>query len=389
MALNKEKATKSFTYALYILTVGFAFAFTISGVLVNNIIEYFGLTGAAQGYMNGVLGVGNTVAILLTIVIHIKLNKASMLVLSGLLMVSMLLLTGFSNAFSMLLIVSLVLGLGLGWSDSYLNSCVVDANPVNSIKYQGTLHGLYGIGALTAPIIIAGLINRISWQGVYLTLAPIVLFTLVVYMVTLRVTKRYVNVSNEDPPKFTGKDIGLYLKDKNHLLLLAACLSYSIMQFGLFTWLVRYMSVQHGTEELGMAGITIMWIGTTVSRFVAPRLPVDSMKLQAFGAMAAGVLLFVGIFANNPWIMCVMVGVGSLTSGHFIQTLINKSIVLYQGNSLLPTSAILLMTRVAATIVPPVLGWISVYSMQGSMVVPAAAVIVSGCCGFVFLRVNK
>ena len=383
------KATKSFTYSLYILTGGFALAFTISGVVVSHVIEYFGLAGAQQGYMNSMINIGNTAAILLTIVMHIRLKKTSMLVLSGLLIVSMLLLTGLSVSFYMLLAVSLILGFGLGWIDSYLNSCVIDVNPSDSLKKQGIMHGSYGIGALLTPILIAAMVTKINWNGAYLFIAPVVLAAVVIYMVTLRYTGRHIALSNTDPPRFSAKEIGLFLKEKKYILLLAACFTYSIMQFGLFTWLVRYMTVQYGNEELGMMSITVMWIFTTISRFIAPRLKIDSMKLLVYGYFIAGIALFIGIVSNSLWVMMAMVGLGSLTTGQSIMVLINKSVTIYEGNSLLPTSAILLMTRIAGMVTPPALGFISTYSMQGSMMVVVIAIFIAGCFGLAFLRVKQ
>jgi len=386
---NQVKVTRAFTYSLYLYTGGFAFAFMISGVLVNHIIEHFGLTGAGQGYMNSMINIGNTIAILLTIIVYFRLKKTTMLFLCGLLIVVTLTMTGLAGSFLMVLVVSLALGFGLGWFDSYVNSCVVDANPVGSMKYMSTMHGFYGVGALLAPIVIAALLTVTDWQGVYLSFAPLVLITVIIYVVTLRYTNKRILISGMESPKFTRSDLKIYLKDKRLVLLLAALFFYSLMQFGLFTWLVRYMSVQYDAETLGMTGITLMWVGTTLSRFIAPRLPVESIKLYSFGAAIAGVTLFIGVFSGNPYVMCAMVGLSSLASGLCLPALINKSVEIYQGSSLLPTSAMLLTTRIAGILTPPTLGWISVTSMQASMVVPIIAIIVSAALGFMLTKVQR
>ena len=383
--MDTIKATRHFTYSLFLLTGGLAIAYTVSGVLVNEIIESFGLAGAEQGYMTSLLNIGSTIALVSTIALRWKLKKTSMLALSGFLAAAMMALTGLSASFHMLLAVSLVLGFGLAWMDSYVNSCVVDANPEGSAKHQGTLHGCYGIGALISPVVIASLLGQNSWQKVYLLFASVILATVVVYMIALRATGKFITVSGMEPTKFSGSEIRLYLKQRKSVYLLLACQTYTIMQFGLFTWLVRYMSVRHGTEAMGMAGISVMWAFIAISRFIAPRLPVDSMKLHAYGAFAAGATLLAGVVSDNPWVMCVMVGAGALTSGHSIPTLFNKSVVTYEGNSLLPTSAMILTTRISGMVVPPLLGLISVHSMQMSMIVPAIAALASGVCGLALI----
>jgi len=371
-----------------VLTVGFAVAKNISGVLVNHIIEYFDLVGAAQGYMNSMISIGTTAAVLSTIVLRWKFKKTSILIFSGLLTVAMVAFTGLSGSFFILLLVSLVLGLSFGWTDTYANSCIVDINRANSAKRQSAMQGWYAIGAIIAPIVIATLLIKTSWQEVYLILAPTILLTIIVYIINLRSVDKQVFSANMESPRFTGKEILLFLKEKRIIVLIAACMTYYTMQYGLFAWLVRYMSVQHGAEALGMTSITLMWICTAVMRFVTPRLPVDNMKMHAFGSLVAGITLFIGIFSNNPWIMCVMIGIGALSTGNSLPAVINRCVVTYQGNTLLPTSSMFLSMQITGAIVPPVLGWIAAFSMQGSIVVLAIAVLVSGLLAFVFLKMK-
>ena len=396
-----------FTNSLMVLIVGCAIARTISGVLVNHVIEHFDLVGAAQGYMNSVINAGTMVAVISTIAVRWKAKKASILVFSGLLIAASVALTGLSaSSFHLLLAMSLALGVGLGWNDVYTNSCVIDANPSGSAKYQSALQGWYAVGAIAAPLAIAGLLMKTGWQGVYLALAPPLLLIAVIYMVCLRVAGRRAadteggpsgfaagrraaaadNVPPKASPGFAAGEIRLFLKDRNSLLLIASCIAYYTMQYGLFAWLVRYMSVQHGAEALGMASITIMWVCTSVARFAAPKLPVGNMKLHAFGALAAGATLFVGIRSGSPWIMCAMVGAGALATGNSLPALLNTCATGYRGDTLLPTSAMLLSMQITGMVVPPILGAIAVYSMQGSMLVLVIAAFVSGFIGLAWLR---
>ncbi|MCL1895935.1 MAG: MFS transporter [Clostridiales bacterium] len=377
---------KIFTNSLMILVVGFAVAKTISGVLVNHVIEHFGLLGASQGYMNSVINIGITAAIISTVAFRWKTKKTTMLVISGLITVVMMALTGLSGSFIMLLCVSLVLGVCLGWTDTYANSSIVDVYGEGSAKYQSTMQGCYGVGAIIAPIAIAALLLKNSWQGAYMILAPVILLTIICFAVCLKIAGGQVVFTKMESPKLTGRQIVLFFKDKKRLLLIASCMTYYTMQYGLFAWLVRYMSVQHGAESLGMTCVTIMWVCTSVSRFVAPRLPVDNMKLHTWGSFLAGVTLSIGVFSDNPLIMCAMVGAGALATGNSLPAMINRCIVTYEGETLLPTSAMLLSMQITGTVAPPVLGAIAAYSMQGSMLLLIIAVFIAGLLGLAYLR---
>ena len=361
----------------------------MSGVLINHVIEQFGLIGAQQGYMTSMINIGTTAAILSTFVFRWKYQKTTMLIVSILLSALMLALTGFSTTFSMLLIVSLALGVGLGWTDTYANSCVIDADREGSAKNQSALQGWYGIGAIIAPILVSALLLKNNWQEIYLILVPIILVPLIIYIFTMRFTSRHISFSGMESKKLTKAEILSFIKEKKSIWLLVTCVAYYTMQYGLFAWLVRYMNVQYGEESLGMASITVMWVFTAVARFLVPRLPVDNLKFHTYGALIAGAALFIGIFSGNPWMMCVMVGLGAFTTGNSLPTLMNRIVVTYNGGSLMPTSAMLLAMQITGMITPPILGWVSVYSMQGSMVIPAAGGVISGLLGFVVLRILR
>jgi len=371
-----------------VLVVGYAIAKTISGVLVNHVIEHFDLIGASQGYMNSMISIGITAAVLSTIVLRWKFKKTSIIVFSGILTAATMLFTGLSVSFFMLLAVSLVLGVSLGWIDIYSNSCIVDVNRAGSAKNQSVLQGWYSVGAIVAPVVVAILLVKTSWQGVYVIFAPFILMAVLVFAFNLKVVDKQVLNSGMDSPKITRGEIKEFLKEKRSLILITACMTYYIMQYGLFAWLVRYMSVQYEAEGLGMTSITVMWICTAISRFAAPRLPIDNMKLHAYGSLIAGATLFIGIFYGNAWIMCVVVGIGALTTGNSLPALINRCVVTYEGNTVLPTAAMVLSIQIIGMIVPPVLGAIAAYSMQGSMILLVIAIFISGIYGFLFMRAN-
>jgi len=385
---EKNKAAGLFITSLLVFNIGFAVAKTMSGVLVNHIIEHFGLIGAQQGLMHSMINIGISAAIISAVVVRWKSRKTSMLVLSGLVTVSMIALTGLAGSFTILITVSVVLGVGLGWTDTYANSSIVDVDRAGSARHQSALQGCYAVGAIIAPIVIASLLLRISWQWVYLVLAPGILITVIIIIVVLKLVGRQIFVAEMESPKLTGKEILLFLRERRSLLLLATCMSYYAMQYGLFAWLVRYMSVQHGAEALGMAGITVMWSCTAIARFLTPRLPFDNIKMHTYGCFIAGGALLAGILSNDPLIMCIMVGVGALATGNSLPATINRCTVTYHGNSLLPTSAMYLSMQITGASVAPVLGAIAVYSMQGSMFVLIAAVIAAGFFGLAFLRLK-
>jgi len=379
-------ATKKLTNSLLLLISGMAVAMIISGVLINHIIDDFQLIGSQQGLMISVINIGNTISVISTLLLRWNIKKTTMLVFSGILSAAALALTGLSDTFSMLLIVCVVLGITFGWSDSYVNSCVIDINRDDSARYQGALQGWFGVGAFVTPIAVQFLLLRNTWQEVYLILAPFVLGTVLIHMFTARATEKYVSVPGIKAARLSGNEMRDYLGNKRNKNLLMACLTYSITLMALFAWLMRYMHVQHDSEFLGMISVTVFWVSITISRFVAPRLAVSGMKLHTYGTLITGAALTIGVFSDNALLMCFMVGVIGLTTGYCMPVLLNESVVSFEGRSQLPMSAMLLTTRLTGMIVPPVLGWLSLFSMQITMLVPIVAVFASAVYGFMVLR---
>ena len=124
---------------------------SISSVLLNEVVAAFSLTGAAQGLLSSMLSVGYMLALLVNPLFQGRTEKLFMLLLSGLMQVAMLLLSGSASSFAVFLTAIVLLGVGCGWLDGYINSCMIDFHPHDSPKYLSLLHGLFGVGSCWPP----------------------------------------------------------------------------------------------------------------------------------------------------------------------------------------------------------------------------------------------
>ena len=117
------------------------------------------------------LSVGYMLALLVNPLFQGRTEKLFMLLLSGLMQVAMLLLSGSASSFAVFLTAIVLLGVGCGWLDGYINSCMIDFHPHDSPKYLSLLHGLFGVGSLLAPLLMQALLLGISWRGVFFVIA--------------------------------------------------------------------------------------------------------------------------------------------------------------------------------------------------------------------------
>lgn len=371
---------KLFSGSVLVVVGAYALVNTTMNVLLNDIINEYGLTGASQGLTSSMLALGSMFAFLTTSVLSGRVAKWKMLILSTALIVIFMALTGFSSTFGLLLFACTALGVGCGWTDSFANSAIVDVNPGDSARYMGALHGWFGVGGLLCPLLITLMRRRFEWRGVYYILAVAVGALMLQYwIISARNRTRLSDMHGMAESRLTAAEIKQYLSNKHNLLLLLAACMYSFTQAGLLMWVVRYMTVQYNAAALGATAVSVFWVFATLSRFFAVRLRVKPMKLFIGGVIAAAVIQAVGVCSNSAVGMCIACGAIGLTSGHCMPVILNEGAARYQNRTSLPTSMLLLFMCVCRVIVPIVMGAVSDgVSMTAAMLIPVAAGILSG-----------
>ena len=244
-------AVKGVTAAILVTAFLYAFVNSISSVLLNEVVAAFSLTGAAQGLLSSMLSVGYMLALLVNPLFQGRTEKLFMLLLSGLLQVAMLLLSGSASSFAVFLTAIVLLGVGCGWLDGYINSCMIDFHPHDSPKYLSLLHGLFGVGSLLAPLLMQALLLGISWRGVFFVIAAMTAGAMLCVALARRGAKGLDSRQQAREERLSLQQFGGYLRKKRNLLLLACGAMCAMVQTGLTCWIVRYMLLVHNNDALG------------------------------------------------------------------------------------------------------------------------------------------
>ncbi|MDL2214550.1 MFS transporter [Clostridia bacterium OttesenSCG-928-O13] len=350
---------------------GYALCSTSMTVLVSQVIDAFRLANAQQGLMNSMIQLGSAVSVLLMPFMQGRLKKTVVFTCSIALQILSLLFIGFSGAFFTLAVACLLLGAAGGWTDGYANALIVDIHQENSAKYMGMLHGFYSVGAILAPVIIQGLLLLMAWRNVYLALAGISLLVALFFAFVARRSRALFRASSGGETPLKPALVLAHIKDKYNLCIMVCMLLYSASQFGFTAWVVRYMAVRFGSESLGSLGLLLFWICTAASRFLTPRLYMQPLKMVTIGTGLAGILVLLGIFSGNVYLMVVASALNGLLSGFCMPLIIHEAVGRYPGNTSLPSSIIILTSRVAMVLIPLVVGAAAVASLQLSMALPA------------------
>lgn len=367
-------AVKGVTAAILVTSFIYAFVNSISSVLLNQVVEAFSLTGASQGLLSSMLSVGYMLALLVNPLFQGRTEKLFMLLVSGLLQAAMLVLSGSAASFALFLTGIVLLGVGCGWLDGYINSCMIDFHPHDSPKYLSLLHGLYGVGSLLAPLLMQALLLGISWRGVFFLTAALIAAAMVSVALARRGAKALDSRQQPQEVRLSWREFSAYLGRKRNLLLLLCGAMCSLVQTGLTCWIARYMFVVHGSDALGATCLTIYWVAATVNRFLAPRLRVRPLVLILGGGLLSAVFLAAGILSGSAAVMCLCFGLLGLVTGHFMPMMVAECARGYQGSTTLTTSMYMFVTGIARVVVPILMADLSqAVSIRAGMSVPIFA----------------
>lgn len=382
----EQRVVKGITAAILVTSFAYAFSNSITSVLINELVDAFALTGAAQGLLSSMLSLGQMAAFLLNPMLQGRVNKMTLLLLAGFLQVVMLLGSGFAPTFALFALAMAVLGMGGGWLDGGINSCMIDLHPTDNPKYLGMLHGIYGVGSLLAPLVIQWLLLAMAWRSVLCCIAGLVLLA----MVLVALTRKGVGVGG---PKSMGEErltpaqVWDYLKKGRNLLLLGCAALTTMVQGGVNCWIVRYMFLAHDRGALGATCLTVYWIAATVNRFLAPRLRVRPLVMLMGGSLLASLFLGAGILSGSAAAMCVCVGLVGLVTGHFIPMIVSVSAEGYRGSTTLTTSAVMLVMGVVRVLLPLTMAALTdAVSVSAGMALPAVAGVLGAALCAVALR---
>ena len=380
---SSQKALKVLTISLLLIVCGYSLSYNILSNTMDPLVGEFQLTGASQGLMTSMMNLGSMLPLIIMPLLQGKFPKQIMILLACVLQVLMLLLTGLSTSFATLLTACVLLGAGNNFTDSCVNSYMVDLHPGDSAKCLGLLHGFYGIGGLLTPILASAIMAASGWRASYFAAAAIFASLIAFFIFAGMRGAKGAKVQTVQESPFTKEMFISYLKTPRNLFLLGAALFYAAAQCGLVSWVVRYTSVVFNDPQIGSYCLSAYWICTTISRLVVPRLPFKTGTLLVFGSLGACVFHLIGVLSGNAVGLVIGSALIGLTSGHCIPVMLGEAAVGNEDRTSLTTSGMFLMMGLARMVMPLIMGAASTGSMTIAMLLPAlTALLCMFSCAF-------
>lgn len=373
-----------------------ASVFALHGSLLTRTINLYGLTDASQGMPSTAASAGGFIALITTIFLSGRVSKLTLLKCSiGICAVFLFLLPWMSGAW-IFIGVWLCIGIGLGYLDTLLSSCMSDLYQGDTARRMMCfLHLTYGLANVAAPILYSMILNQLEpkgvlWNRLYLFVAGagfIVLLALV--YVTRDISQDKGGVASLES-SLSGKLISEMARVQNGILPkhMFAMLFHGIFMAGITTWINRYMEV---TLKASFAAysLSFLFFGVMISRLLMSFLKVSSEDFLSVSGIVAGASILIALPIKSPVVMGVAIFICGLFYGAMIPCILSLVSSHIPKNPMLVTTFLMLSFYLGQAIGPAMTGKLeSRFNLQTGLAVCAVFIVLaSGCC--ISARVKK
>lgn len=180
---------------IYLIFISLGLPDSVLGVAWPTINGEFNVAASSAGIIAIIVSIGTILSSFQTNRLIQKIGVGNLIVCS--IFLTVLGLCGFSVSqnFVFLIVSAIPLGLGAGAIDTAVNDYVALNYKAHHMNW---LHGFWGIGATTGPIIMGFFLRNQNWRGGYLVLASLQFFLVVIVFLTRKQWKQPPQVAQSE-----------------------------------------------------------------------------------------------------------------------------------------------------------------------------------------------
>lgn len=294
----------------------FAIGNTAHSAMLNNFVAHYSLDARSQSLISAAVSAGMFVSLCLVLTGVMRLRRPAVLIAAAAAVSAMFALLGTEPPFWLFIACYFVVGFSFGLIDTSTSSVTADLYAERGAeKKMGLLHSFFGVGGVAGPLIIGRLLSSGSrWSAVMLVFsavaAVVALYSVVVYMVT----RSALGVSDARPEKISLGGLRSFLNAGNSLFILAVGLK-GAQEVCLAFWVARYISAGLGNAALGPIAISLMWLGSALSRVTVPSLPFKTNAYIIVSMIFSSAVLAAALLFPSAAAMCAASLAVGLVSG--------------------------------------------------------------------------
>jgi fucose permease len=327
--------------------------------LIRDVQRAFGQDDAGMGFaylVNAVVYVAGTMSVG---VLAGRLSRRLLLAAGPSLMAVGLLGIAAAGSWPAFLAGFLAMGLGAGIVDAGINALFMDLY-TGRAAMMNRLHVFFAIGALTAPLVVGGVVGSgAPWQLVAVASA-VVAVPLAAVLATRRLPPTHPEA--EDADGASGDPAAAVARRRVPLPLVLLALAigcYVAMELGVSSWLVRYL--EDAPLEVATLALSLFWASLALGRLVSSFI-VDSMGAVRFAvtwSAACGVAIIAAINVPSVPLSIACFAVAGFAAGPVYPMIMAIGARLYPGRASMVSSVLASAAIAGSIIYPPLMGVVS------------------------------
>ena len=330
--------------------------FTLQGSLLTNLITHYNLSDSVQGFASSAASAGGVLALVSSFFLIGHLPKLLLLRIAVAICAIFLALLKVSPSFSVFVAMWFAIGIGLGYLDMLVSSCMADLYEGRAAtRMMCVLHMSSGIVSSLVPMVYAALLKKIPWNSVYLCVACVGIVLLILTTMAVRFARSGMKKEPMAENRMTFSQMGAVMKKGALPALVAAMFCHGIFYGGLNTWINRYVQVTLNSN-LGSLSMSLMFVGVLVSRLIISLLSLSPVKLIRICGYAAAASVFIALPFKNGAVMCAGILVCGLMYGAMIPCTLDVGCAATPESTMFATTCMVLSLYLGEAIVPPVIG---------------------------------
>lgn len=356
-----RRAIGQYTLGIYLIMFAISMCNTIQGTLLTDIIGHYDLKAAMQGSLSAYQSIGSFLALYVAAVAAGRVGKPGMMGLLSLLTVIAMSGAAMRPAFSVMALFYVVFGVAKGLTDITTAASIADLHDGRrTATSMGLLQGAFGIGGLTAPLLITQAKGfGLRWNEAYYVFVFVALAALTVYAFIYAKNRRQLAPYIQKPQAASLPAVRAWLRRKRSWFLLGAILCYAVYQIGYYLWINRYLSVHFDNDAMGALALSLYWIGTAAARIFAPHLKRSAVSLILLGNMTALVFSLIGIWSMNVPVIVVCSLIAGLGSGAGLSLLLYIGCAWLRENTMIVNIVSFLVFYIGQIASSPMVGAVS------------------------------
>ncbi len=355
-----------FTFLIY------ALYFNGIGTNAGPTMAYFGFQDEARyGLIMSVASIGSIVMTILLGLFGERINKIhgigfglALMGVAAILIGAMPLYIESGAGYTLMLLYSLLAGIGYITIDLLMNGVVADVYPEKKDTYLPYVHAFYGVGAMLAPLLVTSLTSVEAPQTFarpYLLLGVAAVFACVcILWVGKKISSETPYANMEKMRQRAMENPAEIFRDSRAWLYLLACFLYLCFQTGLSAWLPSYGAERFGVgaSEAGSI-LTLYFLGALAMRFLSPlfykRMKVSTFYMLTIAVAAVLFLIFLLMDPSFGVARIILMCIGFL-QGAAIPSLVILCCDAFPERTASASSVIVLGVSLAALVAPVAMG---------------------------------